>query len=136
MYKNILVPIAFGHEVEVDTALRASKTLRDEGGKIILLSVLEPVTGMVAGYLPEGVHDKVRAEVLTFLEQLAQKISGNVEAHVDMGGAGQRILEFAEEHACDCIVIRSHKPGLEDYFLGSTAARVVRHAQCSVHVVR
>jgi universal stress protein F len=25
---------------------------------------------------------------------------------------------------------------LQDYFLGSTAGRVVRHAQCSVHVIR
>ena len=36
----------------------------------------------------------------------------------------------------DCVVIASHRPGLQDYLLGSTAARVVRHAACSVHVLR
>ena len=47
-----------------------------------------------------------------------------------------QILEWAESNKVDCIIINSHKPGLQDYFLGSTAARVVRHAQCSVHVIR
>ncbi len=42
----------------------------------------------------------------------------------------------AVAHAVDCIVIGSHKPGLSDYLLGSTAARVVRHAPCAVHVYR
>ena len=32
--------------------------------------------------------------------------------------------------------IASHQPGLQDYFLGSTAAKVVRHATCSVLVMR
>ena len=36
----------------------------------------------------------------------------------------------------DLIIIASHKPGFQDYFLGSTAAKVVRHAPCSVLVVR
>ena len=34
------------------------------------------------------------------------------------------------------IVIASHDPGLVDYLLGSVAARVVRHAHCSVLVTR
>jgi universal stress protein F len=33
-------------------------------------------------------------------------------------------------------VIASHRPGIQDYFLGSTASRVVRHANCTVHVMR
>jgi len=33
-------------------------------------------------------------------------------------------------------MIASHKPGMSDYFIGSTAARVVRHAQVSVLIDR
>jgi nucleotide-binding universal stress UspA family protein len=46
------------------------------------------------------------------------------------------ILETAKEIGADLIVIASHRPGLQDYFLGSTAARVVRHAECAVLVDR
>jgi len=42
----------------------------------------------------------------------------------------------AKEKDVDLIIIASHRPGLQDYFLGSTAAKVVRHATCSVLVVR
>ena len=52
------------------------------------------------------------------------------------GHASRAIMDYAHDNDCDCIVIASHKPGLEDYFLGSTAARVVRHSRCNVHVLR
>jgi len=42
----------------------------------------------------------------------------------------------AQEKGVDLIIIASHRPGLQDYFLGSTAAKVVRHAKCSVLVIR
>ena len=50
--------------------------------------------------------------------------------------AGRAITEHAKENAIDCIVVASHRPGLQDIFIGSTADWVVRHAPCSVHVVR
>ena len=34
------------------------------------------------------------------------------------------------------IMIASHKPGMSDYFIGSTASRVVRHSPVSVLVSR
>ncbi|MDR8241073.1 universal stress protein UspG, partial [Acinetobacter baumannii] len=36
----------------------------------------------------------------------------------------------------DVIVIGSRKPGISTHLLGSNAAAVVRHAECSVLVVR
>jgi nucleotide-binding universal stress UspA family protein len=33
-------------------------------------------------------------------------------------------------------VIASHRPGMADLLIGSTAAQVVRHAPCAVHVLR
>ena len=36
----------------------------------------------------------------------------------------------------DVIVMASHQPKFSDYLLGSTAARVVRHAKCSVLIAR
>ncbi len=49
---------------------------------------------------------------------------------------GEKILKAVEETGCDLIVMASHRPALKDYLLGPNAARVVRHANCSVLVVR
>ena len=46
------------------------------------------------------------------------------------------ILAFAEEVGGDLIVVGSHRPAMKDYLLGTNAARVVRHARCSVLVAR
>ena len=46
------------------------------------------------------------------------------------------ILDLAEKIGADLIVMASHRPELKDYLLGPNAARVVRHAECSVMVVR
>jgi nucleotide-binding universal stress UspA family protein len=70
------------------------------------------------------------------LETAAGSVSKTASAHVIHGSAGQAIVDYAEAHGADCIIVHSHKPELSDYLLGSTAARVVRHAPCSVHVIR
>jgi nucleotide-binding universal stress UspA family protein len=52
------------------------------------------------------------------------------------GHAGRGIVEYADANDVDCIIIASHRPGLQNLFLGSTANRVVHHAKCTVHVLR
>ena len=61
---------------------------------------------------------------------------GNVAMLSQSGALGLAIIDYANDHDIDCIVIGSHKPGLRDFLLGSTAARVTRHAPCAVHVLR
>ena len=70
------------------------------------------------------------------MKQAARNAGTGAHAVVVHGHAGGSIVDYATKHGCDCIVIASHRPGVEDYLLGSTAARVVRHAACSVHVMR
>jgi nucleotide-binding universal stress UspA family protein len=60
----------------------------------------------------------------------------NVKALTVQGHSGRTIVDTATTLKVDCIVLGSHKPGLIDYLLGSTAARVVQHAPCAVHVAR
>ncbi len=48
----------------------------------------------------------------------------------------QQILETAKRIGADLIVMGSHRPELKDYLLGPNASRVVRHAGCSVMVIR
>ena len=52
------------------------------------------------------------------------------------GGVYHELLREAEEWRADLIVVGSHRPVMADYLLGSNAKTIVRHAQCSVLVVR
>jgi len=136
MYARILVPVVFDHEPNVARALSVARELLARAGEITLLHVVEDIPGHVAAQLPAGLLAENRADAVKRLDALAQKYGPGVRVALVDGHASRSILEHARENAVDCIVIVSHRPGLQDYLIGSTAARVVRHAHCSVHVIR
>jgi universal stress protein F len=136
MYTSILVPVALDHEGGWGPAIAAAKCLKDAAGSVELLHVLEEVPGFVAAELPSGILDRNRAEAEAALGRVAASSGLSPKVTVVTGHASRSILDHAEATGADCIVIVSHRPGLQDYFLGSTAARVVRHAPCAVHVIR
>ena len=135
MYKNILIPVALDHSHDINEAMKIAQTLRTKSGKITLLSVVESVPGYVAGYLPEGQMEKSRLEVKANLK-IDAEAGKDVDTKVIVGHPGSAIVDYAKDQEADLIIITSHKPGLKDFFLGSTAARVVRYSQCAVHVLR
>jgi len=135
MYENILVPIALDHGPNTAKALEVAQKLVSDGGKITVLHVLEDIPAYVSQYLPEGQLSKNAKEAEASLKTEAVSVPG-AETKVVTGHSGTTITEYADGHGCDLIVIASHRPGLQDFFLGSTAARVVRHAPCGVHVIR
>lgn len=135
MYKNILVPIALDHERDSNQSLKIAKVLADEGAKITALHVMEEVPSYVAQYLPQGQIEDNAHQLEARLQEELVGMDG-VKAKVVSGHAGHAIVDYATRHDVDCIVVASHRPGLTDFFLGSTAARVVRHAPCCVHVSR
>jgi len=52
------------------------------------------------------------------------------------GSVGRGIQDLAEQAKADLVVLASHRPSLMDWLIGSHAFHVVRHAKCSVFVVR
>lgn len=135
MYKNILVPVIFDPDHTPDAALEVAQAMSSEGARITLLHVIEELPGYASTYLAADYIEQSRAEVKARLSEIAATIPGG-EAMVTHGHSARTILDWAETHDVDCIIVSSHKPGVQDYFLGGTAARVVRHAQCAVHVIR
>ncbi|SMH32787.1 universal stress protein [Maritimibacter sp. HL-12] len=135
MYKNILVPVAFETGRDTMKSIEIAEAIAGADGRVTALHVVEEVPTYVAQYLPEG---QMAANIKEIEDILAERLGGHdrIAVKVIEGHAGHSIVDYASEHNCDCIVIASHRPGLQDLFLGSTAARVVRHAPCSVHVVR
>jgi nucleotide-binding universal stress UspA family protein len=59
-----------------------------------------------------------------------------VSSIVRMGSDYNEVLKEADRMAADLIVVGSHRPTMSTYLLGSNAAAIVRHAKCSVLVVR
>ena len=136
MYRNILIPIDPAHEERHATAIEmATRLAEDNSATLTAVTVLEPVPRHVASQVGRGVLKKANEMAMGTLRHAVGERSEIVTKLLE-GNAGVEIVEFAKNNKIDCIVVASHKPGLVDYFLGSTAARVVRHAPCSVHVLR
>lgn len=135
MYKNILVAIDPAHE-HADEALKMALHLAEDAtAKITALTVIAPIPPMVAMEVTNEVMEQAAERTIAQLKRIVGSNS-EVATVVRHGNPGPTIVEYARDHDIDCVVIASHKPGLSDYFLGSTAARVVRHAPCTVHVMR
>jgi nucleotide-binding universal stress UspA family protein len=136
MYNNILVPVVFDHGERAAASLKVASELLNADGQITLLHVMEEIPAYATTYLPADLAQRHHAEAIESLEKLASDLGAKAHPVVVHGHAYSSILEYSKKHGNDCIVIASHKPGFEDYFLGSTAARVVRHARCGVHILR
>jgi nucleotide-binding universal stress UspA family protein len=113
------------------------------GAELILLRAV----GVPAGVPPEAWQNPALT-VLEFLEQhartaveglqrtLASAVASRSWIDIVVAAAWQGICMQAQAHSADLIVIGSHGYGALDRFLGTTAARVVNQAPCSVFVVR
>jgi universal stress protein F len=139
MTKTILVPIDIAAEKGSTPAIAIAQNFAKlNDGKLTLLNVVEQFTGFTSAYLPEDIYEKARAEATDSLKEIAARhgLAETTDLVVREGMPASEILNHAKDIKADIIVIASHDPGLVDYFLGSVAARVVRHAHCSVMVVR
>ncbi|WP_299355770.1 universal stress protein [uncultured Shimia sp.] len=67
-------------------------------------------------------------------EHIPQGIT--TKLHVARGTVYDQIIKKAGEYGVQGIVVGAHSPALKDYLLGSNAARVARHANQSVFVIR
>lgn len=136
MYKTILAPIDMAHIAKGKAVLEIAAAQADKDAHIILLNVVEKIPDWAAVELPSGILEKSVRASQDRLETIASASGLDMEVVVRMGHSHKTILDVAEEKEVELIIIGSHQPGTQDYILGSTAAKVVRHAKCSVLVVR
>jgi nucleotide-binding universal stress UspA family protein len=140
MYKTLLVPIDIA---EVDTARpaleRAVALAQASNGTVRLIHVrsLMPVAYME--FVPATFDIDQQRDAESRLAEIAASVplpAERVSATVRIGAIYNEILEEAETTGADLIVVGSHRPTMATYLLGSNAATIVRHATCSVLVVR
>lgn len=141
MFKSILLPIDLASEASWKKPLELAVELaRDRGGVLHVMSVL-PDFGMsvVGSYFDKDFEGAALGDMTG---QLKAWVSRNVpegvkaEPHVAHGSIYDEIMRLADKLGCDAIIMAAHRPELRDYLLGPNAARVVRHANQSVLVVR
>lgn len=133
MYNKILIASALDQGFS-EKALDIARALISENGKIISAHVMEPVNNVVQSFVTEEVKSKAYDTIKNLMAERCN--DDTIESKILFGQAGRKISKYAEKIGADCIIIGSHKPGLEDFFLGSTSSRVVRYSKCSVHVLR
>ena len=141
MFEAILVPIDLNEESSWNKTLPvAVAQARQNQATLHVMSVV-PDFGMsiVGSFFPEGYEKKALAEGKAKLQEIVAANTPDdltVESHIAHGTIYEEILRAAETLKCSLIVMAAQRPALQDYLLGQNAARVVRHAQQSVFVVR
>ena len=141
MYKEILLAVDL-NDIEcqrkaIDTTISLARAF---GARVHVHTVL-PDFGMpiVASYFPKGFESKALETAKQALHDFVKETFPEdleVLQILGQGGIYQEILSGAKQIGADLIVMASHRPGYEDYLIGPNASRVVRHAKCSVMVVR
>lgn len=141
MFNKILVPVDLIHESSWRKALPvAIREARSSNASLTVMTVVPELdAAFTAAALPKDFHKNRRKDAEKKLAELcAAQVPDDITAdqYVGDGGIYRSILKRAENTGVDLIVMASHRPSLRDYLLGANAARVVRHARCTVMVVR
>jgi nucleotide-binding universal stress UspA family protein len=140
-FAHVLCPIDFSDRSR--QALDRATQLVAPDGQITLLHVIEaPVSYLGApdmkGFLED--LDAVATRLLTEWGDYARKKLGAAKlvTKLVVGSPGEGTLDVLDKDpTIDLVVLASHgRTGLKRALLGSVAEKLVRHAPCSVHVVR
>jgi nucleotide-binding universal stress UspA family protein len=141
MYKNILLAIDLNDETSCRKPLLSAVELaRTFGARFHVLTVVREVEAILeASAVPLG-YEVITSDLKNRIAALVRRVNASdLKPNIIVTHGGSiyaEILAVAEEVEADLIVVGSHRPAMKDYLLGTNAARVVRHARCSVLVAR
>lgn len=140
MFRTILVPVDMDDAETSRPALdRAVALAEASGGTLRVIYVRSLVPTSFMEFVPPHFDTAQQGEAEKRLSTLVQGIrlpKERVSSVVTMGGVYHDVLQEAEKIGADLIVVGSHRPTMATYLIGSNAATIVRHATCSVLVVR
>lgn len=141
MYKKILVPVDLSEPEMTTLALDpALAWARADGAASLRLINVQPLVPVAfVDYIPPNFDEEIREAAERDLTNLAARVDlprERVSSTVRFGAVYPEVLAEAEDWDADLIVVGSHRPTMATYLLGSNAKTIVRHAKCSVLVVR
>ena len=141
MFKDILVSIDLSDNSREKKVLPIATDLARSSGAVLHVITVVPDFGssLVGSFFPQDFESKAMEGVSKKLHEFTEKHVPKeikVQHNVAHGTVYDEILKKAKNINADLIVIGASRPDLKDYLLGPNAARVLRHANCSVFVVR
>jgi len=140
MNERILVAVDIGEADMARAAIAAGVALATaSGGHIRLVHVRSPVPVARMDFIPPEYfteQENLAADALAGLAGAIRLDPERVSTASRFGPAYAGVIEEAQEWNADLIVVSAHQPTMATYLLGSNAKKIVRHAHCSVLVVR
>jgi len=143
-YKHILVPLDTSELAELALA-DALNLARLSKAEITLLHVVPPIEEVLAldtGHpiFVDQQWDSYRLLAQSYLKDVCKRMAcDNLVIHtaVEMGSPAETILDYAQRHPIDLIVMATHgRSGLQRWVYGSVADKVLRGAEIPILLVR
>ncbi len=138
--ERVLAPTDFSDPAQ--EAARYARAIADlYGARLDLVHVLDEMM-LRPAYVPllgsfQIEEARARGQAEAELARLSAELGGEAATHVLVGHPATTLVDVAEEHGSDLIVIGSHgRRGFERLLLGSVAEQVIRLASCPVFVVK
>ena len=140
MYKRVILAVDLAEPSPAPKGLaQALEIAKMSGGELRLVNVQPVVPATFMEYVPADFDFEQNKRAQETLDAVIAGIdlpTGRKSAVSRAGGIYHELLQEATDWNADLIVVGSHRPVMSDYLLGSNAKTIVRHAQCSVLVVR
>ena len=140
MYKRIVLAVDLAEPTPTPKGLeQALELAKASGGELRLVNVQPVIPATFMEYVPADFDEEQSKRAKEALDAIVVAVDlpqQRKSAVARAGGIYHELLQEASEWGADLIVVGSHRPVMSDYLLGSNAKTIVRHAQCSVLVVR
>ena len=143
-YKHILVPLDSSELAELALEDAFSLAILNQA-ELTLLHVIPPIQSVLAAETSHPVFvdqqwENHQAAAQTYLSQICNRVNCpdvKVNIVVEMGQAAETIIEYAQEHPIDIIVMATHgRSGLQRWVYGSVADKILRAAHVPILLVR
>jgi nucleotide-binding universal stress UspA family protein len=119
----------------------AAAMARANGGKLLRLRSIGVPPEVPQDFwkmTDESLFEVLRGRCAAYLDEQSATVPRELleKTEVQVGAPWQALCDAARREAVDLIVVGSHGYSGLDHVLGTTAAKVVNHAPCSVLVTR
>lgn len=140
MFTKILVPIDISEPTLAELGIRvAAEFAALAAGQVRIVHVLPNLPYGLGVFQPPDLSTDLGASARSTLRETVSKSdipAGRSSFTVRNGVPYHEVLAEARAWEADLVIVGSHDLSKADYLLGSNAEKIVRHAECSVLVVR